>query len=51
MRKLSSYVKKYGVVEGTKGLKMRQRKSGLSSAIERQKKRLAQAKPPTKGSP
>jgi hypothetical protein len=41
MRKLESYVKKYGPIEGTKMYRHLQRESALASAHERNKKALA----------
>jgi hypothetical protein len=40
MRKLEYYIKKYGIVEGTKMYKRLQKEAALAAAHERHKKRL-----------
>ncbi len=41
MRRIASYIRKYGPVEGPKLFTLLQREAALASVIARQKKRLA----------
>lgn len=40
MRKLESYIRKYGPIEGPKLYRLLQREAALASAVARQKKRM-----------